>query len=243
MLQSKTYFSEDLTMTNDLVVVLRRNADPGDLRQLAQTLDVLAVQDFEQLGMQRWTIKADRSRPENWLRCVEQLKNSPLVRSVVPDQHFSLDDFSSALPNDPLLIVKGGWGYEDQNIQWSLINNGLFEGSFSSPTLYDADIDAAEAWQFVEALPGEPKETIVAVFDTGIDWAHPDLQANMWTNPGEVAGNRIDDDNNGYIDDVHGYDFANHDPDPMDSDPESSGHGLADRHKCETRCDRTGLSR
>lgn len=62
---------------------------------------------------------------------------------------------------------------------------------------------------------------VVAVSDTGIDYTHPDLAANAWTNAGEIPGNGIDDDGNGYIDDVHGYDFANGDADPMDD----NGHG------------------
>src|SRR4029077_14236275 len=57
--------------------------------------------------------------------------------------------------------------------------------------------------------------------DTGIDYNHPDLAANIWTNPGEVPGNRVDDDHNGFVDDVHGYDFANNDGDPKDD----NGHG------------------
>ena len=48
---------------------------------------------------------------------------------------------------------------------------------------------------------------MVAVIDSGIDYTHPDLAANIWTNPGEIAGNGLDDDGNGYVDDVHGYDF------------------------------------
>ena len=62
---------------------------------------------------------------------------------------------------------------------------------------------------------------LVGVIDTGVDYNHPDLAANIWTNPGEIAGNGIDDDGNGYIDDVHGYDFVNNDGDPMDD----NGHG------------------
>ncbi|MFZ0531287.1 MAG: S8 family serine peptidase, partial [Propionicimonas sp.] len=56
----------------------------------------------------------------------------------------------------------------------------------------------------------------VGIIDTGIDYTHPDLAANIWTNPGEKPGNGIDDDGNGYVDDVHGYDFANNDGNPMD---------------------------
>ena len=57
----------------------------------------------------------------------------------------------------------------------------------------------------------------IAVIDTGVDYLHPDLQANVWTNPDEIAGNGIDDDYNGYIDDIHGYDFYDEDSDPMDT--------------------------
>jgi subtilisin family serine protease len=62
---------------------------------------------------------------------------------------------------------------------------------------------------------------MVGVIDTGIDYNHPDLAANVWTNPLEIPGNGIDDDGNGYVDDVHGYDFVNRDGDPMDD----HGHG------------------
>lgn len=61
----------------------------------------------------------------------------------------------------------------------------------------------------------------VAVIDTGVDYNHPDLAANIWTNPGEIPNNGIDDDGNGYIDDVRGWDFANRDNNPMDD----NGHG------------------
>ncbi|MEB3266447.1 MAG: S8 family peptidase [Cyanobacteriota bacterium] len=61
----------------------------------------------------------------------------------------------------------------------------------------------------------------VAVIDTGVDVLHPDLDANIWSNPGEIAGNGLDDDGNGYIDDIHGWDFAANDNNPMDA----NGHG------------------
>jgi len=80
-------------------------------------------------------------------------------------------------------------------------------------------IKAPQAWETNVGSPG----VVVAVLDTGVDYRHEDLAANMWRNPGEIAGNNIDDDNNGFIDDVYGYDFAadrfgNQDSDPMDID-------------------------
>src|SRR5262249_8409915 len=54
------------------------------------------------------------------------------------------------------------------------------------------------------------------VIDSGIDYNHQDLTANMWTNPGEIPGDGKDNDGNGFVDDVHGYDFVNNDGDPMD---------------------------
>jgi subtilisin family serine protease len=66
-------------------------------------------------------------------------------------------------------------------------------------------------------------EVVVAVLDSGVDLSNPDLAANLWTNPGEVPGNRVDDDGNGYVDDVHGADTVNGDGDPADG----LGHGTA----------------
>ncbi len=62
---------------------------------------------------------------------------------------------------------------------------------------------------------------IVAILDTGIDHTHPDLASNIWKNEAEIAANNIDDDRNGYIDDVNGYDFGDGDPDTSDN----NGHG------------------
>ena len=59
---------------------------------------------------------------------------------------------------------------------------------------------------------------IVASIDTGVNYNHPDLSANMWRNPLEIPGNGIDDDGDGYIDDVYGIDTLHHDSNPMDDE-------------------------
>lgn len=88
-----------------------------------------------------------------------------------------------------------------------------------------------QAWDIVKGEDGDPK-VVVAIVDSGTDWRHEDLRDNIWTNPGEVANNGIDDDQNGFTDDVHGANFANEDPAENDpagdpSLPESGTHGTA----------------
>jgi subtilisin family serine protease len=73
-------------------------------------------------------------------------------------------------------------------------------------------INAAGAWNTNTGS----QSVVVAVIDTGIDYNHTDLAANIWTNPREIAGNTRDDDGNGFVNDIHGYDFVNNDGDPMD---------------------------
>ena len=104
--------------------------------------------------------------------------------------------YLSATPNDPFY-----------NNLWGMNNTGQTGGT------EDADIDAPEAW----GLATGSSTIIVAVTDTGINYNHEDLASNMWINTAEQNGTAgVDDDNNGYIDDIYGYDFYLDNSDPMD---------------------------
>jgi len=87
-------------------------------------------------------------------------------------------------------------------------------------------VDMTPSETLTAPAPTNPtgREVIVAIIDTGVDYTHKDLAPFMWKNPGEVAGNGQDDDNNGYVDDVNGWDFVNEDNQPM-ADDTRSYHG------------------
>ncbi len=97
----------------------------------------------------------------------------------------------TGVPNDPYF-----------GLQWSLYN----------PANKRADIKAVEAWR----LHRGSRKVIIAILDTGINYKHPDLARNIWTNPEEIPDNEEDDDNNGFVDDIHGWDFAYDTSDPDD---------------------------
>lgn len=109
-----------------------------------------------------------------------------------------------AIPNDP-----------DFALQWALLNPGLYINDFFSTP--NADIKAYQAW---DTTLGSP-DVIIALSDTGVDLTHPDLARNIYTNTREIPGNGIDDDQNGFIDDVHGFNVADQNGDTTDA----VGHG------------------
>jgi len=131
--------------------------------------------------------------PEGKLTALLKEKN---IAFIEPDYRL----YANILPNDPSF-----------SNQWGLHNTGQTGGS------EDADIDAPEAWD----LSTGDASTVIALIDTGADISHSDLADNIWTNPGEVPNDGIDNDGNGYIDDITGWDFFHNDNtlfDPSDGD-------------------------
>jgi serine protease len=119
---------------------------------------------------------------------------------------------ATSIPNDPYYSTSGSWGQSYEDL-W-----GLYK------------INAAQGWDKTKGAG-----VIVAVIDSGVDYTHEDIAANIWQNQGEIGvdaqgrdkkSNGVDDDNNSYIDDWHGYDFVTIDETPEDNDPmDGAGHG------------------
>lgn len=129
----------------------------------------------------------------------KQYVDSGTVVYAEPD--YLLQTFQTVTVNDPRYT---------NGSQWPLLNVGQNNGTA------DCDIDADEAW----FNQGNATNVVVAVIDTGLRLTHEDIVGNLWTNPGEIADNSIDDDLNGITDDVHGINTVPTTPtgDPTDAD-------------------------
>ena len=149
------------------------------------------------------------------------LRENPAIEYVEKNVEYK----TQVLPADPILN-KGNRILSESDIsdrryaeQWGLENDGwnsrrfvFFQG------LKGEDVKAKQAWEIEKGS----KDITIAVIDTGVNYKHDDLKENLWINEKELNGKEgIDDDGNGYIDDVYGYDFFNNDSDPMDR----NGHG------------------
>ena len=175
----------------EVILKFKNNATQHDKDQIYAELGGAKLK-----GLGR--IKAELRRVETMSvdDAVSRYRSHPKIEYIEPNYMLQANE----TPNDPVYPQLYG-----------LNNTGQTGGTV------DADIDAPQAW---DVFTGS-SSVLIGVIDTGVDYTHPDLAANIWTNPGEIPANNIDDDNNGYIDDVHGYDFVNNDGDPMDD----HGHG------------------
>ncbi len=178
--------------------------EPGSYSVLVKFKDATAVTDGRAVQRLR---AAGLIRPQQ-LRLVPGLTRSSLRRSQDLQQtladlekqtniEYAEPDYvvwSLAMPNDARFSELDG-----------LNNIGQLGGRI------DADIDAPEAWDLQTG-----NDIVIAVIDSGVDYLHPDLKDNIWVNVNEIPNNGIDDDSNGFIDDVNGWNFVNNSNDPMD---------------------------
>ena len=146
-------------------------------------------------GLGRPRFELVRASAGSTTETLEALRSDPRVLTAVADQTFAV----ASAPDDPRFPE-----------QWGLRNVGQ-EVNGTTGTA-GADIDALLAW---DRTAGSPS-VVVADLDSGYRFDHPDLAGVAWTNPGEVAGNGVDDDANGYVDDTRGWDAWDHDNDPTD---------------------------
>ena len=201
----------DTNFSSDRVIVkVKEIASSSEVSNLQAEIGVTKVTKAEQFGIAIWEIPSG-----NVEETISAYNNDPRVEYIEPDYIISLDDVQTTSPTQenlatitPQITTPNDPGYPQL---WGLNNTGQSGGT------PDADIDAPEAWDIETGNPN----TVIGVLDTGVDYNHPDLVDNIWTNPGETAGDGIDNDSNGYIDDVRGWDFAYNDNNPSDV----QGHG------------------
>jgi subtilisin family serine protease len=142
------------------------------------------------------------------VRAMNEYERDPSVAWAVPNLLTHRDE---VVPTDPLFTE-----------QWGLRNDGQSHQIADPPPatvqgLSEADIDASDGWSTTTGS----SETVIAIIDSGIEAAHPDLSMSLWSNADEIATNGLDDDGNGYVDDAYGWDFIENDNLPQDS----VGHG------------------
>lgn len=148
------------------------------------------------------------------IEAVSEMAKDPRIQFAEPNYIYQLEKDPPAATPARVAKDQAGPGLPDDLDErlWGLNNLGQNMGTAG------ADINAPEAWNIQIGRKDGP---IIAVIDSGIDFRHPDLKANMWVNPGEIAGDGIDNDGNGVIDDVHGFDANGKNGNPYDG----NGHG------------------
>lgn len=180
----------------ELLIKFKDGASDDDKGKTKDEVGAESLQEFKDLGVKHWKL-GNGYDIEKALKEFDKEKYDDIIEFAEPNYYYTADSF----PTDPA-----------RGEQWDLHNIGQAGGSI------DADVDMAEYWN----SPGsEGSDVVVALVDSGVDYNHPELKDHMWKNPGETPGDGKDNDGNGYIDDVYGYDFHANDGDPMDDD----GHG------------------
>lgn len=142
---------------------------------------------------------------------VSELRTLDQVEYAEPNY---LIQFGAVIPDDPGFYQQWSLFNLGTGVPWDPNNDGNLDYFDSTPNV---DIKASDAWEITRGSP----DVIVALTDTGVDITHPDLASNIYTNPQEIAGNGVDDDHNGFVDDVRGFNVADQNGDVGDA----FGHG------------------
>ena len=146
---------------------------------------------------------------------LQALANNPAVDFAEPNYQLS----NSAIASDSYYTSGALWGMESSD---SPVDYG------PSGTTNEFGSGAEQAWGLgFTGSTGSPRRIVIGIIDTGIQITHPELAANIWVNPGEIPGDGIDNDRNGYIDDVNGWDFYYNDNTVYDGTSDSHGTHVA----------------
>ncbi|PGM56088.1 S8 family serine peptidase [Bacillus sp. AFS053548] len=195
-LKNKQSVTKHNEQTGELIVKYKKKVTTGEITTLQKKYSLKSSKKLKGLNAEVVKIPSGESTTEY----ITKLKKDPNVDSVQPNYKYYASDFNNA--ND----------YYDQ--LWGLNNIG--QTINDSVGKENIDVDAPESWtNFSSKLSKPEAQVVVGVIDTGVDINHPDLKGKIWTNPGETGNGKendgIDNDHDGYVDDVHGWDFYNHD--------------------------------
>lgn len=145
------------------------------------------------------------------------------------DRYVKTGRFQSVSLNK-LIVVRGGWATHIPNdprfdLQWALKNDSVSIQSFypGASVRLGADMNMEQGWDCEQG----DSTVIAAIIDTGCKTDHTELASRLWINPGEIDGDSIDNDGNGHIDDIHGWDFRQDDNTLEDIDPDAHGTGIS----------------
>ena len=217
-----TYAQSPDYMPAQVIIKMKQGKSAVQKNALKTRMKANTKQTFSSLNIELWQIDESQQKA-NINQIIREYANHPDIEYIEPNYIYYLAEYEAdndcrapeeIQPNAPLF-----------NNQWGLHNTGQSGGT------PNADINAPEAWDIINSSP----DIEVAILDTGVDWTHPDLVNNIWQNLGEDADNDgrvleqingewvldpddkdgIDDDGNGYIDDLIGWDFRDDDNDPI----------------------------
>lgn len=210
--ENKSYLINNMGQEDkntELIVLFHERPDDEDLQMLLvdyeNRFDIIKRQeDFLLLSIADSDIYGD---------IMNHLENHPMVKSVEQNGQIKLmqstnDTYSSS--------------------QWAMYNPGYYSAFTANSSrvisaTQDVDMDVYEAWMYMNQETINRREVVVAIIDTGVDYTHPDLAEHIWVNINEIPGDGIDNDMNGYVDDIYGWDYYNNDA--------SIGHSKYDTSK------------